>query len=333
MVELEGKPLLVHAVENVREVADEVLVCVNDEKRKACYIEVLEKYGLTALFVVDEKTEICGPSVAILSGLRKTDADYCLTVPCDMPFLKPAVADYLFGQAEGFEVTVPMWPDGRLETLNMTLHRQAGFEIVQTLAQLNRSRSDDIIRGSAKTLLVSPLQEIRKLDPDLESFININAKEDLTRRQTRQTQGSVKENVQLSTRVRTVSDLKLLRDGAQLLQQGDYSGAERTFDLCRVSFEVDGGFFWSGVTAECKGQALWKLGKQDQQLSEGAVKLDALGKGAFAVAAKSYQCEAALYEKNRCRFLVERALTDKAWCEAQAAGAPMEISRYKSKVT
>ncbi len=40
-----------------------------------------------------------------------------------MPFLKPAVAEYLFREAEGFEVAVPMWPDGRLETLLMILQK------------------------------------------------------------------------------------------------------------------------------------------------------------------------------------------------------------------
>ena len=104
LAEVEGKPLLVHAVENVRGVVDEVIVCVNDEQRKACYTKLLEKYGLTARIVVDEKVDISGPTVAIMTGLQATRADYCLTVPCDMPFLKPEVADFLFNQAEGFEV-------------------------------------------------------------------------------------------------------------------------------------------------------------------------------------------------------------------------------------
>ena len=30
-----GKPLLIHAVEKVREVVNEIVVCVNDEERKA----------------------------------------------------------------------------------------------------------------------------------------------------------------------------------------------------------------------------------------------------------------------------------------------------------
>ena len=111
-----------------------------------------------------------------------------------------------------------MWPNGRLETLIMTLHRTAGLEITQTLCQLKRPRSDDIIRASAKTLLVSPLKEIRILDPELKSFININSKEDLNKPKTRQIQGAVKENIQLKHEGSTVSDLQILRDGAQMLK-------------------------------------------------------------------------------------------------------------------
>ena len=73
-----------------------------------------------------------------------------------MPFLQPAVADYLFRQAEGFEVAVPMWPNGRLETLLMVLERQRGLEITETLCKLKRPRSDDFPRGAAKILACFP---------------------------------------------------------------------------------------------------------------------------------------------------------------------------------
>jgi molybdenum cofactor guanylyltransferase len=318
LAEVNGKPLFVHAVENVRDVVDEVIVCVNSEERRDRYSEVLARYGLTARIVIDEKVDVSGPTVGIMSGLHATQADYCLTIPCDMPFLKPTVANYLFNQAEGFEVTVPMWPDGRLETLNMTLHRQTAIAITETLCILKRARSDDIIRASAKTLLVSPLKEIRKIDPELKSFININSQEELTKLQTRKIQGPVKENVQLSTRVRTFSDLKLLRDGAQMLKKDDYSGAEKTFDLCKVSFEVDGGFFWTGIAGERKAEALLSLlGASQHMEPEVTATLEALMKGAFSGAAKSYQCEATIYEKNSCQFLLERALVDKAWAESR----------------
>jgi molybdenum cofactor guanylyltransferase len=327
LAETDGKPLLVRAVENVHEVVDEVIVCVNNEERKAKYLEILGKHGLDVHFAVDRKAEISGPAVGIMSGLHASKADYCLAVPCDMPFLKAEVADCLFAQADGFEVSVPMWPDGRLETLNMTIQREVGLEITQTLSSLNRSRVDDIIRASAKTLLVSPLKEIKKFDPDLKSFVNINAQEDLKKLPIRHIRGPVKENVQLSTRVRTVSDLKLLRDGAGLLKKGDFSGAEKTFDLAKIGFEVDSGFFWTALAGERKGEALLKLlAPSEQTEPEKAAKIEAEIKSAFAGAVKSYQFEAAIYEKNRCSFLFERALSDKAWCESKVTGKPLQPS-------
>ena len=41
LAELNGKPLLIHAIENVRDIVDEIVVCVNDEERKAKYTKIL----------------------------------------------------------------------------------------------------------------------------------------------------------------------------------------------------------------------------------------------------------------------------------------------------
>ena len=126
---LGGVPLLVHAVRNVEGVVDEVAVCVGDGERGKKYAEVLRAHELKGVrLVVDEKIDISGPTVAIMSGLRSVNAEWCLTLPCDMPFLQPKVAEYLFREAEGFEVATPMWPNGRLETLLTVLQRQAGWK-------------------------------------------------------------------------------------------------------------------------------------------------------------------------------------------------------------
>src|SRR5665648_128327 len=187
LAELEGKPLIVHAIQNLKNIVDEVVVCVNSEERKAQYSQVMVKYGVDDIkFVVDEKSSpISGPSLAIMSGLQAVSAMFCLTVPCDMPFLKQKVADYMFQVAEGFDVAVPMWPDGALTTLLMILGRNNSTEITQTLCALKKPRADSIPRAASKLLLISPLKEIKKLDPELKSFININSKEDLAKLQSR----------------------------------------------------------------------------------------------------------------------------------------------------
>ena len=333
LVELDEKPLLIHAVQNVQGVVNEVAVCVNDEERRAVYTKILDRNALSKVkIVVDEKiSHISGPNLAIMSGLKSLQADFCLTLPCDMPFLEPKVAEYLFNVAEGFEVTVPMWHNGRLETLMMVLERQTALEIAETLCMLRRPRSDDIPRGAGKTLLVSPVNHIKTLDPELRSFININSKEDLSRLQTRRSHGPVMENVRLNLGVLSISDLRILREGAKMFYEGKVLDAKKIFAFCSSNFEVCESHFWAGLAKENLGDALLTLAHKHSE-SESGVKLDSQGKDALLRATNNYRLEAEIYENNRCLLLAERALADKAWCEAWAMGKQSQAHRYSRNV-
>src|SRR5208283_1141755 len=333
LAKLSGKPLLIHAVENVQGVVDEIAISVNDEERKVKYAQILKKYALTDIqIVIDEKNNhVSGPTVAIMSGLKSVQADYFLTLPCDMPFLQPVVADYLFNATEGFEVVVPMWPNGRLETLIMVLERRSGLEITDTLCKLKRPRSDDIPRGASKILFASPVNHIKTLDPKLKSFININYKEDLNQLQTRRTHGPVTEDLQVNLGVLSISDLQLLREGAEMFQGGKLSEAQSTFASCTSNFEVSNSFFWAAVSGENQGETLMKLSQQ-QPDHKAATELDFESKEVFLRAANNYRIEAEIHEENRCRLLAERALADKSWCESWVMGKQGHVHRYPSKV-
>ena len=332
LAELSGRPLLIHAIENVQGTVDEIAISVNDEERKAKYEQTIKKYAKTNIrIVVDEKiSHISGPNVAILSGLRALDADFCLTLPCDMPFLKPAVADYLFKESEGVDVAVPMWPNGRLETLVMVLQRHSALEIADTLCRLKRPRSDDIPRGASKNLFISPVNHIKTLDPELKSFININSKEDLNRLQTRRAEGTVTENLRINLGVFSVSDLQHLRGGATMLQEERFSEAQSTFADYACNFEFSNAFFWAALSGENQGDALLKLSQNEVESKE-SVERDFEGKEAFLRAANNYRVEAEIYEENRCWLLAERARADKAWCESWVMGKHSHAHRYPSK--
>lgn len=214
LAELYGKPLLVHAIENIEDVVDEIVGVVNEnETRQSQYNNVLGKYHIeNARIITDLKiNHLSGPIVAILTGLKSVEADYCLTVPCDMPLLSGKVADYLFTEVKGSYVAVPMWPNGMLETLLMVLERSNTLEIASVLCQLGRSHPDDIIRGTLQVLFISPLGEIKILDPELKSFVNINSQEDLSRLQPRQGQGSVVENLRLNLGALPIDELQRLQ--------------------------------------------------------------------------------------------------------------------------
>ncbi|MCW4030685.1 MAG: molybdenum cofactor guanylyltransferase [Candidatus Bathyarchaeota archaeon] len=321
---LEGKPLLVHVIQGVNSVVDEVLVCVNDPERGYRYRRILEAYGIPNAKIVVDSVEVPmkGPNLAIMSGLKATQADQCVTVPCDMPYLNPKVAAYLLDQATDAEVTVPMWPNGNLETLLMALQRVPTLEITQTLLTLKRPRADDIPRAASKTHLISPLKEIRNLDPQLQSFININSKKELKTLPTRSIQGPATQDIQLTPGTPASDDLKRLRYAAQMMEECNFGVAKELFGACAADFEGRGRFFWAGVAEEQRGEALSKM-----QIEGKNLKVEA----AFFAASKIYRQEAKLYSDCGVSHLEGRALADKVWCDTWTQGKTGQIRRWTHK--
>ena len=317
LVELLGKPLLIHAVENVRKVVDEVVICVNNEKRKAQYAEVLKKHSVkNGRLLIDEPcNRLGGPIVGILTGLIAVKADYCFTLPSDMPLLQPKVIDYMFNSAKDARVVVPMWPNGRLETLTMVLKKPDVLEIAKTLCQLRRPRSDDIIRGALNVLLISIVGEIKAFDPELKSFININSQADLTRLQPRQAQGAVAESLRLNLGDLPMPELRRLQDATALFNEGKFLEASEVFSSCATRLETEESCFWAAISRENEGKSLLSLSKQQSE-QELATEQSFRGKEALLKAASNYGCEAKIYENAHGIFLAERAKSNKAWCEA-----------------
>jgi hypothetical protein len=82
--------------------------------------------------------------------------------------------------------------------------------------QLKRPRSDDIPRGAAKTLLVSPMRQIKSLGPEL---MKASLHKFFGRFKTAKNpriHGPVKDDVELDIGMLSISDLWLLRNGAKM---------------------------------------------------------------------------------------------------------------------
>ena len=309
LAQIGGEPLLVKAVQNIHEVVDEIVICVNSEERKNRYSQLLKQQGAEKVqFVIDlEDYPVKGPALAIVSGLQSISSEHCLTLPVDMPFMKAEVVEYMFAASRGFDVVVPMWPDGTIETLVMTLDRKKTLNIAQTLCALNKPRANNLMRGASKLLLVSPLQKIKTFDPDFRSFININSGEDLSKLPPRSTEGGLKENRVINRGSLSISAVRRLGDGAKFFSESNLHDAKKVFEECQMSFVANNHHFWVALSAEKKAEVLRGM---DMRFSSQA-------KEAFAEAAASYESEAQEYVLKGCKRLAECAVADKEFCQAQ----------------
>lgn len=310
---LEGKPLLIHVVENIQQISDETLVVVNDKRRKDVYNELLKKHGVSKVKITtDVKCKTSGgPLIAILTGLKASKSDFCLTIPSDMPLLNPKVAEYMFKELDGSFVAVPMWPDGKLETLLTVLHRKNCLKIAEALCQLGRERPDDIIRGALKDLFVAPLGKIKKLDPELKSFVNINRLQDLSQLIPRQSQGTNVEDLRLNLGEfpeREIEHLSALTEA----ENTKYRETPKMLADTAEVLEKKSLFFWAALSREYEGKFLLNRQKIDKDLI-----INKEVKDAFLRAAKNYGAESEIYRQNHCFRLAERSKSDQAWCEMQ----------------
>ncbi len=309
---LRGKPLLVHAIESVCDIVDELIVCVNDEQRREAYGAVLKNHAVCeARIRIDEQFDgLGGPLVGIFTGLKAVEAELCLTLPGDMPMFQKPVAERMFEEAEAAAVAVPMWPNGRLETLTMTLQKLWAFEPALALCLLGRPRSDDLFRAApfAKFLSTTQLSDI---DPQLKSFVNINAMVDLERLEPRRSEGSVKEDICIQRDTASQKELHLVQQAAKVLQERKFGEAAELFTNCAQTLEVKDAFFWAAITLEKAGTSLSRAAKSDKKQAPPEAK------AALIRAAELYGKEASELEKRKCHFLTLRAKNDQAWCKKQ----------------
>jgi molybdopterin-guanine dinucleotide biosynthesis protein A len=319
LAELLGKPLLIHAVESVQKIVDEVIVCVNDDTRRTRYLDVLARFGFEKVkLVIDEQIEgLGGPIVAILTGLKHAKGEYCLTLPSDMPLLQPKVAEYLFDKAESSQIAVPKWPDGRLETLIMICERSSILRITDTLCQLGRPRPVDIIRGASEILFISPLAELRNLDPDLKSFVNINIRSDLTRLQTREVGGLTDRSLKVRLPSMQPEELQTFVKAVELKRKGDLSLSGQAFSSCSKVAEQKRSYFWGAIGREQEGKSLFESIKHQKDSGQ-ANDIAKQANAAIRKAAENYAAESTIHEANGITYLAGRAKEDQLWCESWA---------------
>ncbi len=208
-----------------------------------------------------------------------------------------------------------MWPNGRLETLTMILKKPDALEIAKTLCILKRPRSDDIIRGALNIMLISIVGEIRNVDPELKSFININSYKDLTRLQPRQAQGPIAKNLRIDLGDLPITKLKRLQKAATLFNQGKSLESSKAFSSCATQLEKDNHCFWAAISRENEGKSLLsfsELPKKQKFAAEKIVK----AKEALSKAANTFELEAKIYDNVNGIFLAERARSNKKWCKS-----------------
>jgi molybdopterin-guanine dinucleotide biosynthesis protein A len=177
LLEFEGKTILEHQLEILFQVVDEVIISVRDSAQKEKFRPVIEKlssYGVNFCFdtLVD-----AGPLEGIRAGLLQSRAEYSFVCAGDMPFIDSRVVDFLFEKAIGHDAALPRWEDEKFEPLHAVYSKKMITEIEKTFEKGKHSVLTPVFE--MQNVVFVEVSEIRKIDPELRTFTNINTAEDL----------------------------------------------------------------------------------------------------------------------------------------------------------
>lgn len=171
-LKVEGRTIIERSLGVLRKLFDKVVISTNMPERY---------FSLGALMVGDIKKER-GPMTGILSVLAATEDDAAFVVACDMPFVSERLIRYMVDSFEGQGARGEGKVDAVIPVFNGKLEPMFGIYTKNAVGMMEDAvdRGEKGIYEMLKKLNVLYIEEseVRKLDPDGKSFVNINTVED-----------------------------------------------------------------------------------------------------------------------------------------------------------
>jgi molybdopterin-guanine dinucleotide biosynthesis protein A/molybdopterin converting factor small subunit len=159
-----GEPLIAHIVRRLQRRFDEIIVVAAPEQRLP---------DLPVMLVRDE-VAFQGPVGGIYYGLRAAHGETGFVTSCDSAFASEPLISHLLSLSSGFDVVVPRW-GGRLQPLHAVYRRTVLPFLEAQLA--NGELRPVFLYDKVETRIVEE-DEIRRFDPDGDSFFNMNTPDD-----------------------------------------------------------------------------------------------------------------------------------------------------------
>ena len=116
-----------------------------------------------------------GALIGIYTGLFYASHSPCFIAACDMPFLNPAVIDYLVNAGKNYEVVIPALDDG-YHPLHALYSKRCITQIERLIGENDFKITDFFSKVRVREIIPA---EVRPLNPVMDSFLNINTPEDL----------------------------------------------------------------------------------------------------------------------------------------------------------
>ncbi len=156
---------------------DDILIIAAPAQFEALPIEQLLRAAPPSVRLLRDRTAYQGAAVALARGLAAAAHEVAFACSCDLPLLRAEVVRALYGMLDGYDAVIPEI-DGNPQPLCAVYRRDVGASIEAKIA----SGEQRLTSITAALRAHRPGEsEMRQIDPDLRSFLNVNTPEDYNR--------------------------------------------------------------------------------------------------------------------------------------------------------
>ena len=166
---LNGKPMIIHVLDTVKDIVDEIVLVLRDQDQIDKYKPILKDEYPSVKIVTDE-TKDQGPLIGILTGLLHINSEFAQILPCDSPFISKSFVLNMFEIAESkkFDAVVPIWDDRHIEPLH-SIYKKDTVVVIRDLIE-NKKRNVKSLIDSLNVKYV----DAEEFDESTMSFRNLN---------------------------------------------------------------------------------------------------------------------------------------------------------------
>jgi len=181
LFKLRGKLLIEYQLEILRQFNYDIFLVANSKQQVQSYIDEVNIKEITGFIIDDydfnlDKTAR-SPMIGLYSAfkeLKELAYEKLFALSCDNPLIKKEVIDFLIQEARTYDCCVPQWKNKFIEPLFAIYPPEKAYQTTLSNIKARKFKLTNILSQEWKTRYVSIEDSIKKLDPLLLSFKNIN---------------------------------------------------------------------------------------------------------------------------------------------------------------
>jgi molybdopterin-guanine dinucleotide biosynthesis protein A len=164
----EGKTFIERLIGTLEHEVDEIILVAKDPEQCKRFDH------LTGVRCITDIRPGIGPIGGLHAGAKAAHGDTVFVSACDMPCIDAGVVHYLFESLGDADAVIPSWNYDMIEPLHAVYRRS----VLLSYLEDHVSYSLRPMIRSINTRYVS-VEDLRRFDPELKTFTNINKVEDL----------------------------------------------------------------------------------------------------------------------------------------------------------